>query len=532
MNRTAMIPNERALSPHELADGAQRPTAKRATGDWRPEAPARTFDQKRRMGEVHPWHRKGIMRLARGMALACLLVSSCSKSRSQASEARGIDTGHSATEPRSDEAQPDHRRRENHGGIDAKKDNDNAEHEEHEEHEEHGHGAAENSDLDRPVSELFAASCEHDIKTHACDECRYEVGVVKADGSLFDGGLLKTAPVGKHRVSAPISLTGEVSFDDRRVAHVSTLTEGIIKKVHITLGDKVKRGQALIQIESVAIGEAEADYLETQGLLRLAERSHQRMSTLHDQGISSDKEALIAEQEFEAAKIRNDAALGKLTRLGMNPQTARAITSTSARGRLVLHAPVDGTVLAMHAVAGEVAHSETSLITLGDNSSMWVWADLYDRNIALVTREQNKAPLSAGVSVKAFPGESFGGRVDFVSPSMSESSRTVKVRIAVPNPDGRLLAGMFAGVDLFIPAQQEVLAIPSKSILEDEGRTFVFIHFQGDYYVRRPITVGRAFAGLSEITEGLNGGDLVVTDGAFIMKSDVLRSKMGAGCAD
>jgi cobalt-zinc-cadmium efflux system membrane fusion protein len=127
-------------------------------------------------------------------------------------------------------------------------------------HEGHDHHHNDASDLDRPLAELFAAACEHDLKTHECDECRYEVGVVKTDASLFDGGLLKKTKAEKRAVAAPLKLTGEVRFDDRRVAHVSTQAEGIIKAVHVTLGDKVKRGQALVEIESVAIGEAQAAY--------------------------------------------------------------------------------------------------------------------------------------------------------------------------------------------------------------------------------------------------------------------------------
>ncbi|MDJ0765639.1 MAG: efflux RND transporter periplasmic adaptor subunit [Myxococcota bacterium] len=399
-------------------------------------------------------------------------------------------------------------------------------------HTGHDHSESEASDLDRPISELFADACEHQIKAHACDACRYEVGVVKADPTLFAGGLLEKGGVERRAVSLPLKLTGEVRFDERRVAHVSTQADGVIKRVHVTLGDRVQQGQAMVDIASVAIGEAQAAYLESRGMLALAKRNHDRLTTLRKEGISSEKELLAAGQAFDAAKIRTDAALGKLTRLGMSAAAARTLTQGKATGRLVLRAPSDGTVLDIHAVAGELARAETSLATVGDNTAMWVWADLYEQDIALVSRKQAKQPLAAMVEVKAYPGEGFKGTVDFVSPLMSESSRTVKIRVAVPNRDGRLLAGMFAQVKVFIPGDQQVLAVPTGAVLEDEQRAFVFVHHEGDYYVRRPVTVGRTFEGLAEITDGLSGGEIVVANGAFLMKSDVLRSKMGAGCAD
>ncbi len=89
---------------------------------------------------------------------------------------------------------------------------------------------------------------------------------------------------------------------------------------------------------------------------------------------------------------------------------------------------------------------------------------------------------------------------------MDESSRTVKVRVEVKNADGRLLAGMFANVKLFLPGADEALAVPRGAVLEDEGRSFVFVHHQGDYYVRRPVTVGRTWAGWVEVKKGLQPG--------------------------
>jgi membrane fusion protein, heavy metal efflux system len=417
--------------------------------------------------------------------------------------------------------------------------------EEHKGHEGHGHEEQshevhdhedheknrQSSDLDKPIDQLFAQSCEHKIKTYECDECRYEVGVVKADQKLFDGNLLKTAKATKTTVTVPLTLTGEVQFDERRVTHVSTQADGIIRKVHVMLGDKVKKGQALVELESVAVGDAEADYLEAGGILELARRNHDRIEALRKEAISSEKEMLMARQELGAAKIRSNAALGKLVRLGMTPAAARSLTQARSRGRLVLRAPAKGTLLEMHAVAGEVAHSESSLATIGENSSVWVWADLYEQDMAVVISEQAKQPLVANIQVKAFPDEQFHGTVDFVSPAMSALSRTVKLRIEVQNPDSRLLAGMFAGVDIFLRDDQQALTVPTCAVLEDEGRNFIFVHHKDDYYVRRPVETGRSFGDSVEITSGLEGSERLVTNGAFLLKSDVLRSKMGAGCA-
>jgi cobalt-zinc-cadmium efflux system membrane fusion protein len=285
------------------------------------------------------------------------------------------------------------------------------------------------SDLDRPLEELVGLTCEHKKKTFECDECRYEIGVVHAPASLFSGGLLHTETVSRERVEIPLVLTGEVRFDERRVTHVSTQAEGIIRKIHVALGDTVKKGQALVEIESIAVGEAQGAYLEAQSVLRLARRNYERLAALRQEAISSVKEYLQAKQELEAAEIRADGALRKLTRLGMDASDAAALDQASARGGLLLRAPADGTVLTLHAVPGEVAKTEQSLATIGDNAVVWVWADVYERDIARVSREQLEKKLRAAVTVKAYPGEEFPGIVDFISPAMEAASRTVKLRV-------------------------------------------------------------------------------------------------------
>lgn len=406
----------------------------------------------------------------------------------------------------------------------------------HDAHAAEGHAenaeSKEPSDLDRPVEELVALTCEHGKKTFECDECRYEVGFVRAPASLVEGGLVTTVKAGRRKVAAPVALTGEVRFDERRVGHVSSQVEGIVRKAHVTLGDEVRKGQALVEIESVAVGEAQAAWLEAQSLLALARRNFERLSELRRENISSEKESLQARQELEAAEIRAQNALGRLTRLGATAADARSLTSVTAGGRVVLRSPMDGLVLTLHAVPGETARTDQSLVTVGDNSKVWVWADLYDRDLPSVARGQAAGRLEASVSVKAYPKEGFAGTVDLVTQAMEETSRTVKIRIEVGNEEGRLLSGMFANVELFLPGTDEALAVPRNAVLEDEGRSFVFVHHRGDYYVRRPVTLGRTWGGWVEIAQGLKQGQTVVAEGAFLMKSDVLRSKMGAGCAD
>jgi membrane fusion protein, heavy metal efflux system len=403
-------------------------------------------------------------------------------------------------------------------------------------HDRHGHGGGEPklSDLDQPVEALLARSCEHGKKTFECDECRHEVGVVRVPRALLDDGLVKTAAAARRKLEAPLPLTGEIRFDERRVTHIAPSTEAMVRAVRVSLGQRVRAGEPLVELESVALGEAQSQYLEARGALELARRSAERASSLREEKIASEKEWLQSRQEHEAAGIRAQASREKLGRLGLSPAEIEALPSrggSAGRGALVLRAPAAGIVLEMHAVPGELVRPDQSILTVGDLSDLWLWADLYEDQLGRVVAAERTA-LRAGVSVKAYPGEVFPGTVDFLGPTMDEKTRTVKVRIALKNREGKLRAGMFAAVQLYLPGDQEALALPRAAVLSDAGRSFVFVHGQGDFYMRRPVETGRASLDWIEVTRGLAGGETVVSNGAFLLKSDVLRSKMGAGCAD
>jgi cobalt-zinc-cadmium efflux system membrane fusion protein len=404
----------------------------------------------------------------------------------------------------------------------------------HEEASGNGTTEVKTSDLDLPAEVLLARTCEHGMKAFECDECRYQVGVVRVPKALLDDGLVATAVVGRRKLEATLPLTGELRFDERRVTHVAPNSEARVRSVRVSLGQRVAKGEALVELESVALGEAQSHFKEARGALELTRRSAERIERLRAEKIASEKEWLQARQERDGAEIRARAAREKLLQLGLTAgevEEHAAQEQRSRHGVLVLRAPAAGVVLEMHAVPGELVRPEQAILTVGDLSALWLWADLYEDQLARVAAAARGA-LRAGVTVRAYPGEVFPGTVDLVGPTMDEKTRTVKVRLAMQNPEGKLRAGMFAAVQLYLPGDALALAVPRGAVLSDEGRAFVFIHHHGDYFLRRPVSTGRSSPDWVEVTAGLSGGEAVVVNGAFLLKSDVLRSKMGAGCAD
>jgi cobalt-zinc-cadmium efflux system membrane fusion protein len=169
------------------------------------------------------------------------------------------------------------------------------------------------------------------------------------------------------------------------------------------------------------------------------------------------------------------------------------------------------------------------LITVSDLSEVWIWTVLREGDLPAVSGGTNGGRIPA--EVRGPRGKIHRGYMDVLSGTMDEKTRTVGARVVVANPDGELRPGMFVTVRFLLPGGRKVLAVPKVAVLSDEGRPFVFVHREGDFWIRRPVTLGRRLGDRVEI-RGLPAGQRIIADGSFLLKSDVLRKKLGAGCAD
>ena len=471
----------------------------------------------------------------------------------------------------------------------------------------------------RATDALEAKRCEHDVRTIDCNECRYELGVVKISPEVQQA-LVKTATVEEGELPARLELTGQIELDQTAVVDVLPAASGRIVTMSALLGQKVKRGDVLAVIHSSEFGEAKSAYLqsyrryevarseqerqaavsaalgrfverlgkdgaaaaekpvatETLGEwksrllgavtgLRLARTVHEREKSLCEKNISSKAEFDQAEQELHAAEadhaalveeaqlglkldqLRADNALKeaeaevaaaeqRLHIMGLDHQAVAALHDRKDNGSFALlevKAPRDGSVIARTASEGRFVETTESLCTIADLSNMWIWCNLYERDLALLHGQVSEGkPVKAAVRVAAFPARDFDGIVDLIDSAVDEHTRTVRVRVQVPNDDGALKPGMFATVRISIPTGERALLVPGNAVLSDEGTCFVFQHWKDDLWLRRNVTVGRRCDDHIEIVSGVPAGATVAAGGAFMLKSDVLRNKMGAGCAD
>ena len=311
-----------------------------------------------------------------------------------------------------------------------------------------------------------------------------------------------------------VVVTATIQANQDRLAHVAPRMSGRIVKVNASLGDKVKPGQTLAVLDSIELGEARSSYLQGVSEAALAQAGFDRAQRLNADNIIPEKEFLRARAEQEKARAALRAAADKLHMMGVNPEKLAGST-------FPLTAPFAGTVIEKKAVLGELAPIDQSLFTVADLSTLWIESDLFEKDLGKV-----KVGAQAAVTVSAYPGEVFKGRLTYISSTMNKETRTVKARVEVPNPDGRLKPEMFATVALGTGGSAKALIVPEDAVLLLQGQPAVFVAESGGFEPRA-VEVGERAQGYAVLKSGVVAGESVVVSGAYALKARLLKSQIG-----
>ena len=350
----------------------------------------------------------------------------------------------------------------------------------------------------------------------------------KAEGAHEEGGLklsaeearragIKLETLAPQSFAGTVTVTATIHANQDRIARVAPRVEGRVIQVNANLGDKVRAGQSLAVLDSLTLGEAQSALQQAQSAQRVAQADFARAESLSADEIISQRDFLRTRADFERATAELRAAEDKLRLLGGVPSGARRASSTFA-----LTAPLAGTVIQKKATVGELGTPADPLFTVADLSTVWIEANLTEDTLSSV-----KKGAAATVTVAAYPGERFTGRVTYVASLLDKDSRTIPARIEVANQDGRLKPEMFASATIETgTATRDVLSVPDAAILLLQGQPTVFVAEHGGYEARA-IEPGGTLSGRTVVKSGLAAGDEVVTTGAFALKARLLKSQIG-----
>lgn len=301
--------------------------------------------------------------------------------------------------------------------------------------------------------------------------------VTLSPGKLQRTGV-RSEPAARRVVSRPVRVPGTIELDERRVSVVSMRSDSFIEKVeNVTTGDRVRKGQPLLELYSPEVNSAAAQLVANLGY----EGSRRRLENL---GLSSE---VIAE-------------------MGRTRKVPATITWL---------APQSGIITERNAIAGMKALSGQVLFRLADVSTVWVLADVPEQEFGAL-----KPGQAVAVRVRSMPGRSFAGRIALIYPQVSMETRTGRVRIELPNPEEVLLPGMYADVEVATGSGIPVVAVPESAVLDSGTRQVVILDKGEGRFEPREVKVGARGEGVVEIREGVAEGDRVVTTANFLIDAE------------
>jgi cobalt-zinc-cadmium efflux system membrane fusion protein len=368
-----------------------------------------------------------------------------------------------------------------------------------------------------PAPEDEHASADAD---HHEDEAAHEAMPtrVRLSDAVVRDARITWAPAQPRRIARTVRLPGEVVADPGRRARVAARLPGVVEDARVEPGARVTKGEviAILRAPDVQALRAEAASLRARAVA--ARANADRLASLAATRMASEQELAAARAEAEALEAEAKGARDRLRAIGLpRGDGRRAITFEVA-------SPIDGVLVERPVVEGDPVAPETVVGTIVALDEVWFLARVFERDMADV-----REGAQASVQLNALPEQPLPGTVANVAHQVDAGARTITARIPLSNADGRIRLGLYgiASVAVGAPDGPEVLAVPRSAVTHMLGRTVVFVrHADGDFE-RHDVTLGDEDTQWCEIVHGLREGEQVVVDGAFAVKSAMLRATFG-----
>ena len=348
-----------------------------------------------------------------------------------------------------------------------------------------------------------------------------EVVVPLSQDAVERAGIV-AAPIASGTSATEIRLPGVVEPNAYRQVVVTPLVAGRVTKVGPALGDHVRRGQTLVEIYSPALAEAQTRYVSAQAMLEAHDHELQRTQKLVEIGAASRQELEKIHAEHAAQTSAVQSARSQLELLGISASALDNTASGRVSATTNVPAPIDGVVTERGANVGVNVDPATKLFTVVDLSTVWVVANLYEKDFSRV-----RVGSEAAITTSARPDLELRGRVSYIDPQVSADTRTAKVRIEVPNTGSELRLGMYADVVVAGVSGTSAPRIPRKAVQNVGDRTVVYLANPKEpgKFVEREVRLGQTSGEQVEVVSGVQAGDVVVTEGSFFVRAE--RERLG-----
>ncbi|MFC1539609.1 efflux RND transporter periplasmic adaptor subunit [Candidatus Latescibacterota bacterium] len=369
---------------------------------------------------------------------------------------------------------------------------------------------------------------DHDPAEDAVDDDEHEEdgNVQEADALQLDTDTMKEygiemAVAGRGHLQIHAEFPGEVILNPERVSHIVPYVSGVVRTVHKTLGDSVKKGEVMAILESRELSEIQSSFLVVKERVVLAEKTYEREGTLWKQNISSETDYLEAKQQLAELKIELEASRQKLLSLGFEAEYLAELSFQDeiSLTKYEITAPFDGIVIEKHISIGEAVAEDSDAFRIADLSNVWVNLTIYQKDLGSVNTGQ---PVVINAQEQ---GLSAQGNISYISPIIDKATRTVTCRVELGNPELLWRPGLFVLGVIEIEEIEVPMMVPRTALVMMDNETVVFIRDE-DGFESMPVTIGRANETDVELLSGLNPGDEYVAKGGFEIKAEFVTAGM------
>jgi len=379
---------------------------------------------------------------------------------------------------------------------------------------------------------------EHEVYESECGICHPELSNSLSIGqglkirlespeSAVKAGII-TNVLSRGETMPRFTVLSRVIYNQNRFAHITSLASGIFQKVLVDVGAFVSEDEVLVEIASPDVARIKAEYLTALTNKRLKKLVFEREEKLFNKKVASQHEYQRARAEYDIARNNTNTTHQQLLNFGLSEDEIQDIEETqTSTSTLPIRASFSGTIVERHAVVGEFVKPGNVIFSLVDLSTMWLELSIPENNLPF---------FKVGDKVEASFNKEYGinkiqGFITWLASNIDEESRMLKGRAVVKNPDAFLKHGMFGEVQLLSQHYSKKINVPAKSVQRLDGKNFVFIKLSDDLFEARRVETGESDKENIEIFKGLSPLDELVVDGSFTLKSELLKSKFGEGCA-
>ncbi|MGQ0812530.1 MAG: efflux RND transporter periplasmic adaptor subunit [Nitrospiraceae bacterium] len=354
-----------------------------------------------------------------------------------------------------------------------------------------------------------------------------ETDVVRLSPDEAQRGDIVARPVTRGEFTTHRDFPATVVPNHHAMAEITALVRGRVVDVYADLGQQVKAGDLLAILYSGELGMAQSVYLKAGAKLYVAEKSYERAKMLLQEKVIGLAESQRRQGEMLSVRAEKREAQDRLRLLGMNEDQIRRLDrDQKIHSYVPITAPFDSRVIARNLTKGEVVETTEKLFTVADLSEVWVSANIPEKDIPFIHSGASGVEQMVDVLLTAYPGEVFHGKVTYIGDVLDPATRTMKLRLELPNPDRKLKPEMYATIRVYSLPQPNVLVVPERAVQRERDRRFVFVQRDAQSFEARDVKLGESNGEVVKILEGLGEGEAVVMEGSFILKSELLSDQI------